>query len=415
MTLIVFLRIISDLGLYGTFAGVAAGLLGARPPVMTVGLLLLSLIVTVSFALRERGRLRFLPLVLAAFCWLFAAQKFMEKAYFLPLLFYAISIVRSGQYLPTWERQSALFSMYWKLAAAFLFIGEVFSSLIAGDGALIDAVAVPAALVTCSAQLLLLRSLRHDRDVYTQRRHQLVDLTLFLLMLVAAGALTSRPMLSAYGAVFTLIFRCFLLPVGRVLLRFLELFIRLISWVMSKFFREDIPLALPDLSDMGVEMGDEPAAPVGTPDEGGSPLFAALLLFLIAAMVGTLLYLLFRRLTQQTTVAEEQGARTEERVRISLPGEQTRPFLRPITPVQRIRHQYRRYLQLCRQRGLPIRPRHTTRHIADMSANTMDPEAVQKLRQLYLSARYNDTGEKADADQAEAAYKRLRESARRGQ
>ena len=68
----------------------------------------------------------------------------------------------------------------------------------------------------------------------------------------------------------------------------------------------------------------------------------------------------------------------------------------------KVRHYYREYLRYEQKRGLAIKKYHTSGDVLQKSAVGSDKTAAAALRQIYLRARYDESGE-ITRDQAEAA------------
>ena len=66
MISIVTLKALSDMAFYYTFAGLLAGSFGASVVVMPICLLLQVVAFVISYLLREKGRVRYLPLLVPA-------------------------------------------------------------------------------------------------------------------------------------------------------------------------------------------------------------------------------------------------------------------------------------------------------------------------------------------------------------
>ena len=76
----------------------------------------------------------------------------------------------------------------------------------------------------------------------------------------------------------------------------------------------------------------------------------------------------------------------------------------------KVRHYYREYLRHGQKRGLTVRKYDTSRDILEKTPADTDREAAAALRQIYLRARYDETGEVTaeQAEEARALLKKIR-------
>lgn len=81
MITMVFLKALCDLGIYYTFGGFFAVLLGATSSLLLAALPIQALCFAAAYALRQ-SRLRFLPLGLLLLCWLLPGAGLAEYAAF---------------------------------------------------------------------------------------------------------------------------------------------------------------------------------------------------------------------------------------------------------------------------------------------------------------------------------------------
>ncbi len=406
MAFIVFLRGVSDTGFYYFFAAILAGLFGARPRAVALGLLLQCLALTAGYLLRGR-RARFAPLAVPALYLLLASRGMAERLALLPAFLYILSLLRPEAYEPTWDHEADLFSKFWKIVVIFLFLWISFSGLFTGIQPLLEEAALPDALVTLTSLILLMRALRHDREVYTKGKRQVIDLAIFALLLAIAALLGSRPVLDGLWTLTKLIFLYALYPLLRIATWLAGIVLRLVGWALSKIFRDLGPVEMPDLPpDRGGT--DENLLPDLVPEAAeGSPILRALLIVAGAALLAFAAWRLLRMLYLRGPELADNGEKAVERARIP-ETEAPRERRRPRTPAERVRREYRGFLRLCLRHGMSLTPRDTSLSVRAKSDGLSVPEEAHELRRLYIAARYGGRADDRDAERAERALRQLR-------
>ena len=183
MTILYFLRALSELGVYYTLAGTAAALFGGQ---LQLELLLLqSACFALSGVLRERKGPR-LAALLPCFLLLLLPGPMADRLLALPPAVYLAYLAQADSYRLSWERHRDLFNRLYHVvlpAAAVLSLFQI--SYLLTTGAAI-------ALLTAAASVLLMRSLRHEADVYLQPRYQMRNAAGVALLGLGALVLGSK-------------------------------------------------------------------------------------------------------------------------------------------------------------------------------------------------------------------------------
>lgn len=183
MTILYFLRALSELGVYYTLAGTAAALFGGQ---LQLELLLLqSACFALSGVLRERKGPR-LAALLPCFLLLLLPGPMADRLLALPPAVYLAYLAWADSYRLSWERHRDLFNRLYHVvlpAAAVLSLFQI--SYLLTTGAAI-------ALLTAAASVLLMRSLRHEADVYLQPRYQMRNAAGVALLGLGALVLGSK-------------------------------------------------------------------------------------------------------------------------------------------------------------------------------------------------------------------------------
>ncbi|MCD8160220.1 MAG: DUF4129 domain-containing protein [Clostridiales bacterium] len=404
MLTLVLLKLLSDLGLYYAFCGFFVVLAGAEAPVLLWAWGVQSLTGLLTWLLRDRGRLRFLPLALLAVGWLLPGGGVPAWVAMAPPAAYVVWLTAMQRYLPEWGRQVDIFSVFWKVFLIFcLFM------LVMGCGEILSAITIPAGLTSLACCVLLNRALRHDLSVCCQPRYQAMNLMMAAGMGLAALALSSKAFLQGCGAVLWWIYKTvfwpILMAVGQLLVGAIYVVMWLLSWIGLTVTGEEQDaqnLALGDTDELleGLEAA-----------ENNSELFSWVCIALVLILAAVLLVFVFRWLSRSSRRTEEQpDSRT---VRSSVRSEGVRP-LSPFgrSPVRRVRLHYQTFLKLCRDRGLELERSDTSQDVTTKSVHRFDPAAVRELRQLYIAARYNDQATGEDAARAKELCQALKRGER---
>ena len=228
MITLVFLKALCDLGIYYTFAGFFAVLLGAAPALLLAALPLQALCFAAAFPLR-RGRLRYLPLAALLLCWLLPGVGLAEAVTFLPPAAYLVWLTVKGRFFPEWSHQVDIFSRFWKLLFPFLLLALVFG----GAGA-VTAITIPAGSVTLLCSVLLNRTLRHDPEVYCQRRCQLLNLAVVALAGLCALLLSTPAFLRGCLAFLRALYTYLITPILMLLIYAAVGLLSAVMWLLSR-------------------------------------------------------------------------------------------------------------------------------------------------------------------------------------
>ncbi|MCC8099575.1 MAG: DUF4129 domain-containing protein [Clostridiales bacterium] len=399
MTALVLLKLLSDLGIYYAFGGFFAALAGAEAPLLLAAYGVQSAVGLLTYLLRERGWLRFLPLALLAVGWLLPGGSLAAWVAIAPPALYVIWLAAGTRYLPEQSRQLDIFSVFWKALLVFcLFL------LMVGCGDLLAAITIPAGLIGLACCVLLNRSLRHDLAVCCQPRYQAMNLALTAGIGLAALGLSSRGFLHGCAAALRWVYETVFAPILMALFQLLgaaiQVVLWLFSWVQFRFTGEEQEVQSLTLGDTEDLFGDLEAS------GNNGELFSRVCIALALLLGAVLIVLMFRWLSRSARRAEgDPPART---VRSAVAGSSPRPLPRfARSPVQRVRLYYQKFLALYRSRGLERKAGDTSQDVAAKSRYTFDPAAVQALRQLYIAARYNDQATKEDAARARELYQSL--------
>lgn len=391
MTVLHFLRAMGDLGLYYCAAGTIAALFGGQ---LAVELLLLQgACFALSSALRRSRAARLAALGPALMVYAIPAAP-ADMLCAAPALIYLAYLAWTDNYQLSRYRQADVFHAIRNVALGVLALGLVSMSKSAVEALL--SVGIPAALIAAGASVLLMRSLRHEAQVYLQPSYQSVNAIGVALLALAALVVGSEWALRAVVFLISSAYNYIVVPLLMgliVILGYLmSLLYPLLVWLMQKRH----------------EMADNPD--IITADNSGFqeqldqlnlPTFSMelvlrIVLALVILGVAVALVLLFRWMSRRHP--NEGGVSSPNRR--DLPGgvEGERP--RPGSYAGRIRRQYRAYLRMCQNRGLEFERSDTSTDVGRKSLPEFpDEEALCALRDLYQRARYSGEASREDYQQ----------------
>ena len=397
MITMVFLKALCDLGIYYTFAGFLAVLFGAASSLLLAALLIQALCFTATYALRQ-SRLRFLPLGLLLLCWILPGAGPAEYVAFVPPAAYLTWLTAKERFFPEWSHQADIFSRFWKLFFPFLILALIF-----GGAETITAITIPAGAITLLCLVLLTRNLRHDPEVYCQKRCQLLNLSAVAGAGVCAFLLSTPTFLQWCLTVLRTIYTYLLAPVLMLLVYaavgILSVVVWLISWIKLGFKAPENSVTL-NFQSAAETLGVEEAI-------SDTPGYLEKIGIALGIIIGALLlWALFRYLSRRNGAAAPAKVGSERREPL-FPHTGAAENPQENSHIQRVRAQYRRFLKLYYKAGLTRSPGDTSQDIARYSRETMGDE-VSALRELYISARYNGEATREDAAQARELCTRIK-------
>ena len=404
MAVLHFLRALSNLGLYYTFAGTVAGALGAAWP------LALLLVQSGCFALSAAAPLRAMRWArLAALAPAFLMLPVLtlpDRVLALPGLAYLVYLVWREDYALRWGWQADVFSLLWKLFLPFAPVSALFGCQVS-----VVTQGIPLFLTGAAASVLLLRSIRHGPEIYLQRAYQLRNwLAVAVLLACAYGGSTDwflRGVDFVYSRVILPVLLGAAMAVGMVCLVVVPMVLYLLLLGLSRLLQRE--WNLPQFVD-GEQIMGQVRETVGVGEDFSGQVLTAL--GILAAALAVIW--LFRWLARRKPVLREDGALPGERQ--SVPEERRRPRqMLPATYAGRIRGQYRQFLKLCQRRGVELVPSDTSAQVSAKAARWMpDPAALAELEEIYCRARYSGQATAEDLAQVKRLCGALRRAARQG-
>lgn len=371
MAMIHLMKLLCDASVYYMFAApVAASLGGGR---LLPALLVQSLVCGLCHSGKKRW-LQLLLLMPLAGTWLLCLDSWADLIALTPVNGYILWQVLRGGPLPDLEQQRDMLIGSWKYLLAAVAVSLVLSGL---------KIMLPFGLIFLLASVALLRTLRHTPEVYQKPSFQLINLAAMAVVPVGAACFSSAPVAKTLTAALKLLYTQVLL---KLLMALLWLPLRAVQWLIDLLaplfsVREDEE----ELSEML-----EATTPPETPEMEAyvqNTTFWSIVWAVLAAAAVVAVILLFRHLAGKRTVRQESSPARQNR--FFEKAQRKAPALPESAEVQSIRRQYRRYLKLCRDKGIDRQESTTSRDIYRMAQEHADlrPHAGS-IRKLYIRARY---------------------------
>lgn len=402
MTVIVFLKMAADLGFYFTFAGFFAMMAKASGMNMLASLIIMSLSAAASFTLRGKGGLRFLPILLSVLCVLLPNTNLGGMVVLVLPVLYCAYVMAKELYVPEWDSQVSIFSVYWKIFFVFIFIG-----MLAGKREIVYSFMIPCGILTLVCLVLLMRSLRHEEEIYTSKKYQLVNLGIIAAVGVVALFLSSDLFLGLVAAFFKAVYSYVVSPILLLFIYLILAVMKGIAWLFSfikfKFEPEmnEVELNMTSTQDLFGDLSDE----VGVNGETFDRVMLAL-----GIVVGVIIAILvFKYLARRNGEKREDIATRDYRFAAEPPSvKEEEPDMG--SSVQKVRTQYKRFLKFCRSEGIAFNKSDTSLDVNYRCGSSMPKEDTKEFREIYIEARYNGKATKNDVSRAKELFSRIRKS-----
>ncbi len=405
MLTLVFIKSVSDLALYYSFAGLFALLFGGSNRAVLLGMVIQAAIFTFSYLLRQRQRsiLRFLPLLLLIFCWLIPGSTLANYILLIPAVIYMIYLVAKKIYEPDCYQQKDIFSIYWKVFIVF----ALFAALLGARSA-VTAIAIPAGLICMACSVLLQQTLRHDPEVYCQPRYQVISIVVIGAVCVCALFLSSSAFLNACLRFLQIIYNRVIAPILMAIVYVIIFIINGIVQLISLFHinistsSEGLEIDMSGFSARDVLGIEEDVVTDGQ-------ILERILIAIAIIAAAVILILLFRALSRRTRSQSPEPERKETRT--SIQRNSPSASENATGSVARVRTQYKKFLKLAFQQSVQPDKSDTSAEINRKYRHIFDSHATEELRDLYIEARYNGKATNEDAQRAKKLYSDIKKSA----
>ena len=319
-----------------------------------------------------------------------------------PFLYLTILIIRKDFKLDYWQ-QHRLFSVFWKLVPGLLGLSYLLLS-----SETFAAVSLPYSLIMFTCSVVLLRSLRHDASIYTQRRYQLINLALAVAVIGGALLLSTDWALALIGGAINLVYQNVVVP----LLMLIPVAAMALFFLVRGLFK-NITLEGAGSGDSVQVDESSPIADLltqaGNVEGPGEALRWFGTALLVAGIVVGII-LVFRWMNRRSGVAGPGAGVEETRGDLDLSaGIRT---ARETAPVRGIRNQYRKFLKLCKDSHLLYRKNVTSAEVDFMARKKADFRQLSpEIRDIYIRARYDNQAGKEDLQQMKKLLAQAKKSA----
>ena len=389
MLTLVFMKSLADMALYYTFAGFFGVLLGGTEAVFLFALFIGSFAFSASYLLRDKGFWRFCPLILLTAAYIPARGCLADLIVITPPAMFLLYEAAARIYEPEWEQQINIFGVYWKVLLALVLLGTLFGAKDA-----LKASAVPFAVVSLLCSVLIMRSLRHDPDVYCRKSYQLSNLAIVASAGIAAALLSSRGFLSVCGAVLKTVYEYVIAPIIMGLVFLLMQLIKLIAALLA-WLKVAPPEAADDFN-LNLQSASESLGIEETVQNGDA--FEKIIIALGAVAAALIVFFIFKALAKRAGFGGKKDSYSESRSYVQ--PESVQAFAGG-DAVEKVRAQYRKFLRLLSRRGTEIRQYETSYEIGVSSQGLFEnTDAVDEMREIYIRARYAGQADSEDARRA---------------
>lgn len=406
MAILNFLRMMVDLSFYGAFAGLVCAYFGGGS--MFGGLFFLSLCFGISAKFKSEKIRRFFIVISAAsglavlYLWPNEAQV-IDGSVFLPAAAYVVCMVWRDNYELSWYRQVDIFSVFWKVFLAF----AVLMSMV-GLYRTVLVVSVPMVLLTLFSSVILMRTLRHEPEVYLQKEYQVRNLVSLGLLAAASGLLSTKAVTEGVSFLWKAFYNFIAAPIMLVAASGVGYMIMGIFQVLKWIFfnagmqTDYIEEMIEGLADNGDSLWQQEQF------LSGHVVIWQLLLVVFAIVLIAIFVCFFRWISRKQEVNPGSVAFGEKRVGYNTP-ETQQPGESFNSAVYQVRRQYRKFLKLYVGKGGKLRHSDTSLDVeARVCKVFCNREAARELRSIYVKARYHHKAGREDVQRAKELYGILR-------
>lgn len=314
----------------------------------------------------------------------------------IPAMLYLIYVLYRRDRTLSLGRQRRIFLTYCKAAAIFL------AALVVGRAIEAAAAALPLVIFTLAASVVLMRSLRHDQTVFTQRGYQVFNLLSIGGTVALAFVASSNVVLRGFGSLLNAIYQSLIVPVLLVFIKGLGAVLSALSSIFPGFDGWENGQNVEDIVSGAFEQQIDESLWAGATQSNG---FILTIIAVVAAIA--VLFFFFRWLGPKKG---EHGVRMSNASFVSKELDvTTTPKQRESVFVRDVRSIYRKFLKLCMKRGMEVEDSHTSLDVeqqAKVYLNTDEP--VEEIRNIYIRHRYGGATEADDLQKMKRYYKEIK-------
>ncbi len=316
----------------------------------------------------------------------------------IPALFYVVYLIFSKKIDTDWDRQSDFFSKAWKI---FLVFGTFVC--LTGKGQIFIERSIPMAILCFATSILLMRMLRHEKDIYLDPKYQAKNFLILCITLGVTWILSSRFVLNGLLGSFGFMYNHFVLPILTFIIICLTGIIGLILKLFSWLHLTDITFEESHLTGIStINPFEDTANQIIGQSSSARIVLSAIGIFIILICI----FFLFRWLSSRKEIESKfVSGRLVSREELT-----EKPPERSGSTVNQIRRQYRKYLKLCKMYGIKISTSDTSASIEDQTRklSSFFPESSE-IRDIYIRARYNNHATKSDLRKLKQMYQTIKQ------
>ncbi len=374
-------KALRDVCLYVTFGGYILSLWGVTVnPWPAAGAAMLCMVLLIFSTRSDKPFVRYAPLPLLALCFIGVRGGLPGMIFPIPLMIYAGYLALTGRFAADYDdisRSFPLTSVFFAVICVAAFITKTMRH--------INAVSVPFFAMWLAATIVLLNTLRHRNAAALGVKFHLVNLAILAAVAALCLALSSHAFMAACGAVLLWLWQHVLSP---LLMGFALLLVGIGYGAVKIFgflFPDKADKEEPEFFEMAVSSAEQ----MYRQAEGGeSPLFQAIMTALgIVIFIGLAVFVIMNIVKRRSAPRSDSfGTVTRE----SVTRRESRPaqtLLRG-TPRYQVRHNFRRFMQLCASIGT-VTPSDTSRQVCDLYRERVSGADPEDLRNIWLEARYS--------------------------
>ncbi|MEA4920834.1 MAG: hypothetical protein VB078_07930 [Clostridiaceae bacterium] len=400
MELTIFLKMLLDSALIITLGGYLTSLFTPISITATAALFP-AVAAAVCYLLREkRGIIRYLPIAFALPSFMFA-DTYADYGVISVLVVYLVYITARRIYLnddddfkDSFQKQLALCALPCVLASLTCQF-EILNKML-----------LPCLFIILVCGILLLRMLRHNREVIDSRSFKLFNLAAVAFLCLFTFALSSGAFLGAVGAAISFAYNKVILPLFIFFIYCMAYFLSIFGKLFALIFNKEVTFKEQENNSNLGNTNDMLYEEV----EGHVPPFLIWIFFaVLAVIVGFLLYKGLKALAGKNRRFDSKSPFTMNRQTIaSAKSPRRNPFAKR-DESEDIRHQYRKFLRECLARGFMITPDFDSAQIGCGARDLFPGAPLEALRQLYIKARYTDREiTKDEVKHAKALYSEIK-------
>lgn len=397
MSLYFGMKLLSDVSLYYTFVSYICFFMGSTLiPLLPTLLLVLC---GVSSYLLQGKSYRMLPVLLSLGTLLFASSLLEGIMLLLPILYVAFLCYKKLFAVDRGRiRDTFLISIL--LLPFLLIIGVLLF-----DVAILERYALPFVILYLGSSVLLLRMLRHDQETLLEHKFRLLNIGAIVFFCALGFAMSTGVFLNAVGDVIKSLYTILVLP-------FINLLVWLyggLLWLLNLLFQ----FSPADPSENETPVGDVPDYGDVNTDPMNldflASLFIAIGILLGCVILYFILRLLLRKRRPLASTSEAGIIERREYIQVAERSLHGNRFA-PRDPRQAIRFYYRKFLVLCKKRGLRITAFQNSQQIHKLASNEFDATLSAEFRRIYLPARYDEEANilKTEAEEMRMLYHKLK-------